>query len=238
MIRPLSVFLVASALLAAQARFDVATVRRADPASEVRPDIIVRGATVLVRRTSLAGCLAWAFDLKQYQIVAPSWVAQEKYEIQAKAPEGTPVAGMRRMMQELLNERMGLASHAERKSMPAFVMTVGKDGPKLKESGTGGDLDMSGKGNAAVFKNAKLGTFAELLARQLRVPVLDQTGLDGKYDFTLDVDAYVEANHTKNDELDVLPMVIEKQLGLKLERRKVDLEVLVVDHVEQNPKQN
>jgi uncharacterized protein (TIGR03435 family) len=92
------------------------------------------------------------------------------------------------MVQKLLTERFGLKFHREKKEMTAYTLNVGKNGAKLSKNESGGRLPgFGGRGPGAIgVQNSTMGEFAGFLqARILDRPVVDQTGLTGKFDFTL-----------------------------------------------------
>jgi uncharacterized protein (TIGR03435 family) len=72
---------------------------------------------------------------------------------------------------------------------------------------------------------------AQLLSSVMRRPVSDATGLEGTYDFTVDPKPYA----VQGQQLDLQGMVItaiQEELGLKLESRKLELNVMVIDHIQ------
>jgi len=77
----------------------------------------------------------------------------------------------------------------------------------------------------------------------LRAPVIDMTGLKGRYDFTFDITQFVprgprQAGEPEPDPVAVMQVALPKQLGLKLEARKMPVEMLVIDHIEKAPVEN
>ena len=86
------------------------------------------------------------------------------------------------------------------------------------------------------FKKMTMDGLAQLLASQMRAPVIDLTGLEGKYQVTLDLPVPGGDTSTMDAFTSVFSMV--QRLGLKLEQRKARIAVLVVDHVERVPTEN
>ena len=120
-----------------------------------------------------------------------SWLESERFDITAKPQQtGIPnVKQLRTMVQKLVAERFRLAFHPEKKELSAYMVTVGKNGPKLSKNETGGNLPgFGGRGPGAIgVRNSTMAEFASFLqARILDRPVVDQTGLSGKWDFTLE----------------------------------------------------
>src|SRR6185312_4345924 len=83
---------------------------------------------------SLKNLLMNAYDVKNYQITGPGWLDTERFDINATMPPETTKEQFRVMLQNLLAERFKVAIHRESKELPAYVLTVGKGGPKMKES--------------------------------------------------------------------------------------------------------
>jgi uncharacterized protein (TIGR03435 family) len=80
--------------------------------------------------------------------------------------------------------------------------------------------------------------FASTLTNPLRSPVVDMTGLTGRYDFTIDISKYATPNTPPADMPAALAECLQQELGLKVEARKLALDVLVVDHAEKSPAAN
>jgi uncharacterized protein (TIGR03435 family) len=93
----------------------------------------IDGAQVSVRQFSLRDEIAIAFNLKQYQISGPDWLATEKFDIVAKLPDGAPRDGVRPMLQALLTDRFQMKTHHETKDFSVYAVVVAKGGLKMKE---------------------------------------------------------------------------------------------------------
>lgn len=85
---------------------------------------------------SLSGMIANAYDVKNYQLSGPSWMDSAHFDVTAKVPQGTTQEQFHIMLQNLLAERFKLVVHKEQKQLPIYALTIGKGGPKLKESAT------------------------------------------------------------------------------------------------------
>jgi uncharacterized protein (TIGR03435 family) len=202
-----------------------------------------------MRNVSLSSCVRWAYRVNEFQISGPGWLASERFDIVAKA--GGPATGdqMRLMLQALLADRFKLALHRETKTLPAYVLVVAKNGPKLHQSEGEGESSMDSPANNNVigaFKKYSMQDLAELLSKQKLVnsPVLDETGLTGRFDFTLDFTSFVPKNprDLKNfqadDVMSAIFAALQEQLGLKLEAKKRPVSILVIDHAERAPTEN
>ena len=213
---------------------------RQPPAVEPSP------GNLTMRNVGMMQALIWAYKISPLQISNPQLIGSDRYDILAKANGPAKTDEMRVMLQALLAERFKLTLHRETKEMSAYALVEAKGGHKLKES-----EDADGPGVTPVTtkmalsaKRASLDLLTMFLSQPLRTPCIDMTGLKGKYDFELDVSAYVPMDKEKRegdpppDPVYVLQQVLPKQLGLKLEARKLPVEMLVIDHIEKKPIEN
>jgi uncharacterized protein (TIGR03435 family) len=177
------------------------------------------------------------------------WVNTDKYDITAQPDgEGAPSQQQwKQMWQKLLAERFKLTFHHDKKELSVYVLSVAKTGPKLTKS-EGDPNGLPGlfftKLGALNGRNATMGEFANMILQNavLDRPVLDQTGLIGRWDFTLNWtpdDSQFASFGIKipppSDAAAAPPNLytaIQEQIGLKLEATKAPADVLVVDHVE------
>jgi len=122
------------------ATFEVASVKPAQPPSAGRRFTPLGGGPGTKSPTRLAGMasmkalLIRAYGVRGYQISGPAWIETELYEIDAKVLPDATKEQVALMLQNLLVERFHLAVHRETKELPTYVLSVGKNGPKLKES--------------------------------------------------------------------------------------------------------
>jgi len=198
---------------------------------------------------------------------APGWISSEKFDVEAKiagdvveelkklSPQERTLA-QQQMLQAILADRFKLVIHRENKDMPLYTLVVAKGGSKLKESkpqdsaqvptsgrgGRGRGLGLMGDGGPIVAQVVAVPDLARLLSTILGRPVLDKTGLAGKYDFTLQwapdeaeslntpggAPSPVSADTNRPS----LFTALQEQLGLKLESGKGPIEVIVIDHIE------
>jgi uncharacterized protein (TIGR03435 family) len=177
-----------------------------------------------------------AWNLKQYQISLPPGANDIVYNVVAKT-EGDAErsrAEFRPLLQTMLVERFHLQFHREQREMPVYALVIGKGGPKFHES----DPDAAPKSSHGVhgrnqyvdFTQATMQMVADEIAADR--PVIDKTGLTGKYDIRLEATPEFRTNNNPQpDDLRVFD-AIQQQLGLRLEPQKAMMDVLVVDHVE------
>ncbi len=158
--------------------------------------------------------------------VGRGWVDTGRFDIDAKTGSAVPEAASRLMLRTLLAERFKLAVHREKRSRPVFLMTVVKKGSKLRESAADSTERSRcvGTGPITCYKRT-MAQFADLLARissGTEIPVIDETGLRGRYDFKLTFASSAADGVTLFDAL-------QQQLGLKLRSAKRPIEFLVID---------
>jgi uncharacterized protein (TIGR03435 family) len=235
----------AAAFAADSKKFEVASVKVVPPE---RGESIQTGAdSVTMRHARLVRCIGWAYEMRDDQVVGPSWLNDVWVDITAKAPGEAKNAELRAMMQNLLEERFKLASHRQIKELPSLVLTVGKSGHKMEAvdaegspSFKTGNLNLTGKG-------ATLAQLTEFLSKELRFPVIDQTGLTGRFNYFLDIGSYVteemrkesqQVNGPPADGPSIVAQAIQAQLGLKLDSKKMPVDTLVVDRIEKTPSDN
>ena len=246
---------------AAPPSFEVASVKPAAPkGSIVRTRAGGDPGRVAYANASLMTILARAFGVKSYQISGPSWLETARYDIVAKVPDGSLREQIPLMLQQLLTDRFKLATHRETKELPVYALLVGKDGPKLgkaEEESPGVDIGpgapkggtIIGNGGRLEVRKMGLSEFADgFLSGILERPVLDMTGIQGLFTFTMEfslADATGLRGGTTGDggpapDGAPAPTIFNalQQLGLKLEARKAPIEMLIVDHAEKVPTEN
>jgi uncharacterized protein (TIGR03435 family) len=168
-----------------------------------------------------------AFNVKSYQVSGgPGWIESDRFDIEAKAEGGVTEDQLRPMLQRLLAERFKLVVHRETKEMQVSALMVAKSGFKPHELKPGDPLPVpppppkEGAGGF-IFVPGAISDLAAILSTPVGMPVLDKTGLQGKYLFNI---AWAQ------DE-DMVTAVLE-QLGLKFESQKSPIELLVIDRLE------
>lgn len=192
-----------------------------------------------------------AYGGKRYQIAGPDWAvnnaSSDRYDVVAKAGDGATPDQIRRMIGPLLAERFKLQFHRETRELPVYALTVQKGGPKFKE-GDGGESSASPDGKGGItFQNYPIDALATLLSNMPAVgrPVVDRTGLAGKYTFTANLTEAppgatigdVKKSLAADSDPVTSPILsnVQEQLGLKVEAIKAPMEMIVIDHVEKTP---
>jgi len=191
------------------------------------------GQRVTITDNTLRDLIRMAFEVKDSQIIAPAWMAEEKYQIAASMPEGATRAQAPEMLRTLLDQRFHLKSHRETREMQAFVLLQGPKGAKLTPATRGGGWVSNPAIGRVSAINCSLDRFAELLAKAAGAPVVDQTGIAGNFDF----DLRFRPELATDDESPPLEQALAA-IGLKMEKRKMPIEVVVVDSADKVPTQN
>jgi uncharacterized protein (TIGR03435 family) len=218
---------------AARVEFEVVSVKPGDPAfhgSSVRTN----PGSLEMRNTTLKNLVRSAYQLNEYQLEGgPKWMDSAIFNIDAKLPAGAPRDQMPLMFQALVADRFKLQFHRVTKTLPEYALVVAKGGPKVpvaseedRNNGRSsqGDRQIKGWG-------LPISSLANMLIGVVGAPVLDRTGLEGKYNFILEFAPLLET--PRADE--TLPSIFEalqEKLGLKLEPTKGPVEVVVIDGAE------
>ena len=255
--------------------FEVADVKPSDPDYHGMDFQIQKGGRVSIRGVTLKFVVQEVYGLTDDMLVgAPKFMDSDRWDIIAKAPDllaeesdDADIDALFRMTKTLLADRFRLVVHTEERAIPSFTMTAPK--PKMKKADPASRTSCK-EGPPALVKidprntNPVLGrlltctnTTMAYLADQLQYlasgyvhsAVLDSTGLEGGWDFTLSFSTIGQfkggvppppgssAASDPNGAVS-LPEAMEKQLGLKLEPVKRQVAVLVIDHIEQKPTDN
>ena len=228
--------------------FEVATIKPSAPDEHNFGSGVSPAGRFTAHNTSLRYLMVLAWGVHPRQIEGgPPWFESERFDIVAQPDrEGSPgKQQLMAMLQKLLADRFQLRIHREEKDLAAYAITVGRQGSRLTPSaGDSSGLptsELDGRGSLKA-RNMTMAEFAEgLQGVVLDRPVIDRTGLSGRFDFTLNwaPDEFQfpnrPANAARPDTDATLPdlfKAFEDQLGLKLESTKAPVEMLVIDHAE------
>jgi bla regulator protein BlaR1 len=203
------------------------------------------------KNASLREVVRIAYGLQNDRIFgSPPWLYSEKYDVEAKEPGSAAddprrlgfeqrVSEQKRLLQAFLADRLKLAMHRETRDMPVLALVLAKNGPKLQESKPGDTYPNGFKGpdgigrpgsfhvdgNTLVAQGIPVQSLLWHLSEQLQRTILDETGLSGTYDFTL---AQILGTSSES----AISAILEDQLGLRLQPRTTNVEVMVIDHIE------
>ena len=267
-------------------QFEVASIRPSaiSDRTEVSVGVHIDGAQVRAIALTLKEYVGIAYRMKVSQITGPDWIGSERYDISATLPQGSTEAQIPEMFQALLVDRFQLKSHQEKKEFPVYALLTGKAPLKLKEQPPGDDDDKDepkgavnvqgggsragvalnlGHGASFTFANDSfsatkmtMSQVANNLERFAGRPIIDMTGLKGRYDFTINfmpedyramlirsaiaagVSVPPQALRALEGASDSALGDALEQVGLKLDARKAPLDIVVVDSATSTPAAN
>lgn len=247
-------------LMAADAdpNFEVATIKPNNSGATSMQALIIRGRNFITRASSLGDLIDFAYEVQSKQIVnPPDWLDKDRYDIDAvPEQEGVPnPQQLRIMIRKLLTDRFKLAFHHDKREMSAYVLSVSKEGQKLKPTQLNGPLPgigiRPGTGGITLnMVNAKIPDFTGFLqSLVLDRPVVDKTGLTGRYDFQCtftpdesqfgghpppmpNQDKNAGSSDAATPAAPSLYDALQQELGLKLAAEKTAVDVIAIDHVE------
>jgi uncharacterized protein (TIGR03435 family) len=233
--------------------FDVVTIKPSVPGEQGMKGFMFRGRQFVAINTTVNDLLALAYGIHAKQIVGtPDWTASVLFDTRG-VPDvpGQPNAkqvGI--MMQKLLADRFQLKLHHETRELAVYAITVASGGSKLTKSSAAPDgqsnFGLRGMGNL-VASNVNMAEFASWMQSSVMDrPVVDQTGLTDKYDFTLkwtpDDSQFAQFRRAMTlippaagDNPNAPPglyTAVQMQLGLKFRATKAPDDVIVIDHIE------
>jgi len=212
--------------------------------------------------------IGFAYNVKDFQIAGgPGWIDSERYDIQAKMDDSTiealkklppeqTIEQRRAMLRSLLADRFKLKITPSSKELPIYALVVAKNGPKLTQSpaasGSEGPRSQIRFGLGELTGRAvPISFLAEQISRQVDREVVDKTGLQGTYDFTLHFAPERPmpmpggpadggpggAAPPPDSSAPSIFTALQEQLGLKLESQKGPVKILIIDSVER-PSEN
>jgi uncharacterized protein (TIGR03435 family) len=218
--------------------FEVATIKRSDPAAETG-QMVGDPRIISLAHVSIQNLLAQALRIKNFQISGPGWLDTDRFDILARLPDGATRDQLPGMLQTLLADRFKLALHQEHRTMNAWVLLPERGAPKLKAINAEiGDVRTS-KGATRLRLSGKVTMpyFAGLLSNMLDRPVVDMTEFKGVYDVDLEWSGD-DAVGRDSETTPSLSAVLKEKLGLRLESRKTPVDLYVIDHVDRVPTGN
>jgi uncharacterized protein (TIGR03435 family) len=234
------------------AEFDVASVKLHVSGSGFEDRSCSNGRFVS-RGMPLAAIIAWAYDLNQDQARdmhqrLPNWMFPEggnaptlAYDIEAKSERPLTESQCKAAMQVLLADRFKLAVHWESKPAEVSDLVVARGGPKMQkwsdtDAGSGFTITLNGRQLVSASGGPAPGETMQELTLFLNFirqhqPVIDKTGLEGKYKIALKFSNRPPGTDQVFEDPD-LETALQQQLGLKLETHKGTVKTLLVDHIE------
>jgi uncharacterized protein (TIGR03435 family) len=225
--------------------FEVASITPCAPGTPPAPmehtrtaQFTLPGGRFRASATTVKTLLEWAYAIQPSEHSGgPSWIGDDCYDVVAKAEGNANDDQMRLMLRTLLADRFKLVFHRERKELSAYVISVGKTAPKLFPAkddettsvrfATQAVPDQKTVSYRIVFTRHTLNQLCDLFARQMDSVVVDRTGLNGEYDFTLELTPDESRPNPADPALLIAAM--REQLGLTLKSQKTPVDILVID---------
>jgi uncharacterized protein (TIGR03435 family) len=244
--------------------FEVASVKPHTSDDQRSIMTVQPGGRFTMRNEPLRLLIRTAYQLQDDQIVGgPAWLSSDRFDIDAKAPDEEAFLNrLAAMLQALLADRFGLRVHHDSKELPVFVVVLarsdGRPGPQLRPTECP-DLEIDlkqlkpctnlspGLGRFTA-RGTPMKPFLDYLAPFVNRVIVDRSGLNGRYDITLEwtpdnlpqrapgtaADQPLRLNGVAIDPNGpTIFTAMQEQLGLKLQSTRGSVDVLVIDHVEQ-----
>ncbi|HXA50447.1 MAG TPA: TIGR03435 family protein, partial [Candidatus Acidoferrum sp.] len=189
---------------------------------------------------SLRDLIREAFDVKSWQVTGPDTLDGDYYALEAVMPAATTRSEAHQMLRSLLQARFQLRFHTEPKVLQAYSLIVDKGGLKVKLlEGEPQPVQFGNESGRFYGRSVSAPDLAGTLTNRSDRPVLDETGIKGRFDFdctwTPDPDAH--AGGAKMLDPDLIA-ALRTQVGLRLEPKRLPQDIIVVDHVEKTPTAN
>lgn len=223
--------------------FEVAAIKpqEQDPR---RQGFSAHGQRFTIRGQSVTTLMQFAYAVHPGQIVdAPEWALHDWYEIDGKTdtPGDPSFAQQQEMLRKLLADRFGLRIRREKRDLPVYAIQISRGGSKLKPAAAPdaqGDQRASSRGKelTQLYTSVTMADFIMGMQFFLDRPLVDQTGLKGKYDIELRYNSD-ELSASEPGAAPSLFTAVQEQLGLRLESVKAPVDVLAIERVDR-PSEN
>lgn len=224
----------------ASLQFEVVSIRPAPATARLFPRLQNDGSQMLARAASLRFLITQAYDLENYQLINNvKWIDNDLFTVTAKLPPASGGARIPEMLRNFLEDKFRLKAHYEKRSTKVYELVVAKSGPKLTTLRDGespaaplnpdpeqGVTLSAGEtmSDLVKFLNARSGSAA------LGWPVVDHTGLNGRYKIWLTYSNHMDPDGRSGtltiDYISELP----RQLGLALRPTQSECTFFVIDH--------
>ena len=228
---------------AARLTFDVASIHRSDANDStggIKP--LPGGNGYMVQNIPVKLMISLMYKVPMRQITGgPQWLESERFDIQAKTDRPYSIEDLHIMFQNLLADRFGLQFHKESREGNVYALTVDKPGLKMKPNTSEQDFKIPvnfGPNGSVIGTRVPMPYLCWFLSQALQAderPVIDRTGLQGNYDFTLSFapQRLPGATHDGADPLDRPSLfdAVKDQLGLKLESTRGPVDIYVIDRI-------
>jgi uncharacterized protein (TIGR03435 family) len=233
-------------VVAQQPMFDAASIVSSDHGG--RSTYRVTPGGIVYTNATLGDCLLAAYQVSRFEVVGPDWLRARRFDIVARTSGPASKEQLMMMLQTLLAQRFGVRLHREPREMRAFALTARRGGPKLKPGAANGLADILAGPDGAELKNHTLSQVAHYLSRlPIGLPVVDVTGIEGRYDFQLSLGqrgAEKKPSTAADSALSLAAAtstIVSDALqtyGLELQSRTLRVPVIVIDEARPEPTPN
>lgn len=233
---------------AGRLEFDVVSIKPSNPGSANGTVVnVTAGGRLHVVNATLKDLIETAYDIRRFQIEGgPKWTDAMKYDIDATPGlsfQGTALptgwTNVRFEVQTLLKDRFRLEIHRETKTAPIYLLVIAKGSVKSEAlSATNNPQQGINAGLSKMLgEAASMTQLAYKLSRLLERPVVNNTGLEGNYNFKLAwtpdlVSSVSDGGSADTSGAPSLFTALQEQLGLRLEPTKGPIDMLVIDSVD------
>lgn len=240
---------------AAPAAFDIADVHVSPKTLNARMSGgVPRGTRFEMKQATMVDLIRIAYGLDADKVLGgPSWVELDRFDVLAKVPAGTSPETAKLMLQTLLADRFKLVVRRDSKPMPAFVLSLGKGKPKMKEADGSGEPGCRPQPQTAPpapgeiqqihysCRNATMDLFVTMVHNfangYLTRPAINSTELAGSWDFDLEWTGRGQLAAAGSAGISLFD-AIDKQLGMKMEPKDVPMPVIQIVSVNRTPTEN
>jgi uncharacterized protein (TIGR03435 family) len=204
-------------------------------------DFITAGGRFTARATTVKFVLEWAYGIQPSQHAGgPSWIEDDRFDIVAKAEGNATDDEIKLMVRTLLADRFHLRLHRERREVSAYLISAGKTAPKLFPPKAEEihairlapqmDADQKVTAYGIIATRYSLAQLADTFARQLGSVIVNNTGLDGEFDFTLEL----TPDYSQPNPMDATHLLeaMREQLGLAIKYEKASVDFYVIEGAE------
>jgi uncharacterized protein (TIGR03435 family) len=213
------------------ASFDAASIKpsNAPPGSS---GMTTNNGSLRAYNLTLRRCIALTYGIPEDQIIGgPKWITENRYDITARGAGDTED-----MLKALLADRFRLVTHQQTETRSGYALTVAKGGIKAAVAAPDARFTTNSSRTRIDAKRCPLSALAQKLAAVLGQPIVDETQDSRRFDFVLQwiPDAVMSKAPAGSDAANgpSLFTAVQEQLGLKLESRKVPVDLLVIDRAE------
>lgn len=203
-------------------------VHEPNPYDELKPSL--HFGHFVAQDQTLLDLIVFAFQVEPAQVVGGDGLRENAFNVFAEVPQGTADAQVPALLRDLLEQRFKLIAHRESRSQDYFALGVAPGGPKFKPAPEDPKFEPVSPPDfryAIPLRNT-MSQWAQVVSQIVKRPVMDRTGLQGKYSANLGL-------NLDGDALEETLVQLPAQLGLNLDPRREKMEMVVIDKAEPLP---